>query len=124
MATSILCQASVPTKANVIFRYGKQNRFLHACFQNLWVSIQQMELQHDETRKVINCKYTTTNLQMCKSISRGQNLIGKMCFLLCKLINVHIQALQDTGAQASIMNESWRQPFFPPSQGSGRTIRL
>lgn len=43
------------------------------------------------------------------------NLIGKRCLVHCLLDDVTVEALWDTGAQASIINDSWRKEHLPSS---------
>lgn len=48
-----------------------------------------------------------------KHHSKLLNLIGKRCYVNCKINNIPVYALWDTGSQVSIINEGWRQQFLP-----------
>lgn len=41
------------------------------------------------------------------------NLIGRQCLVSCKLVDITVEALWYTGAQASIINEAWRKKHLP-----------
>lgn len=41
------------------------------------------------------------------------NLIGERCLVQCLFDNVAVEALWDTGAQASLINEEWRKTHLP-----------
>ena len=41
------------------------------------------------------------------------NLIGERCLIQCSFDDVPVEALWDTGAQASIINEEWRKTHLP-----------
>ena len=40
-------------------------------------------------------------------------LVGKSCLINCIIIDVTVQALWDTGAQVSLVNELWWKETFP-----------
>ncbi|RXN17604.1 Retrovirus-related Pol poly from transposon [Labeo rohita] len=41
------------------------------------------------------------------------NIIGKRCLVRCQLNDITVEALWDTGAQASIINADWRKQHLP-----------
>ncbi len=61
--------------------------------------------------------HTDATTSVDKSLSlatpRLLNIIGKRCLVHCQLNNVAVEALWDTGAQASIINADWRERHLP-----------
>ena len=55
-------------------------------------------------------------------LSKGKiaNLVGKSCLINCTINDVTVQALWDTGAQFSLVNELWWKETFP--EGSVRPM--
>ena len=44
------------------------------------------------------------------------SLIGNRCLVQCQLDDVAVEALWDTGAQASLINDEWRKQHLPDSK--------
>lgn len=59
-----------------------------------------------------------THVQYLPSMHQAKliDLIGKRCLVQCQLDDVAVEALWDTGAQASIINDEWRKQHLPDSQ--------
>lgn len=55
--------------------------------------------------------------EVCKlsPLSKGKiaNLVGKSCLINCTINELTVQALWDTGAQVSLVNELWWKETFP-----------
>ncbi len=56
---------------------------------------------------------TSVDKSLSLATPRLLNIIGKRCLVHCQLNDVAVEALWDTGAQASIINVVWRERYLP-----------
>ncbi len=56
---------------------------------------------------------TSVDNSLSLATPRLLNIIGKRCLVRCQLNDITVEALWDTGAQASIINAAWRKRHLP-----------